>query len=717
MLGRLLTSETWLSRFLIRHSARIRGLAFAATLAVYPVFCALSWLRVLSRRVLGLRPAVVWGPTPILTIAESSALLRRLGYPSTTVVFTVYHIRQDFDVNLQRLIYHPAVGWWLPNALFLWSLLKFDVFQFFYDGGLWSGMKIVPWARRLELPLLRLAGKRVIASAYGADVRTRAANDKWQPYNICQECPEPGKFCICDSARGSANAKHHRDWCNAVLAMGDMHDEVFDSRVDFVYWPIDAARVPYAGARPHAGPVRLVHSPNHRYFKGTRFIEQAAQALRAKGYDVELRLVEGVTNEEARRAYAEADVVVAQCLAGWIGYTEVEAMAAGKPVVSYLRDPRYTAHLPDLPIVSASPSTLEQELERLVADPALREELGRRGRRHVEEHWSYEALAPRFDALHREIWEHNDLGRTLRRNWSEFVRGESRYRVGRPLSGPVLGEWPVHSDPVLNMRRIEAGVYGQPPFDAGGLPRMYHAGRYVDHLGVTALYALSAFHCMLADPKGPAHRDRFLAGARRLRDSLDKDSAGVGRWFYRFEPVDRGTTAPSVSCFSQGLGLSILLRAEQAAPGQGFGEAAACAVRLFRIPVREEGLLWEENGDVFLEEYPEDPPPHVLNGFITGLFGLHEHHRATGEAWTAELFARCASTLRRALRRYESRRGLRYDLAADEVMSADYIHFVVQQLRALHAMTGERVYLLFAWRWRAFLYATKLWGLRRAASA
>ena len=70
--------------------------------------------------------------------------------------------------------------------------------------------------------------------------------------------------------------------------------------------------------------------------------------------------------------------------------------------------------------MSASPDTLETTLEALVSDPAWRQELGRRGREYVEREWSYEALAPRYDALHQEVWKHNRLGRTLWAKWTDY---------------------------------------------------------------------------------------------------------------------------------------------------------------------------------------------------------------------------------------------------------------------------------------------------------
>jgi hypothetical protein len=489
--------------------------------------------------------------------------------------------------------------------------------------------------------------------------------------------------------------------------MGDMHDFVFDSRVDFVYWPIDTEAVKYVGATAKPGPVRIVHSPNHPHFKGTRFIRAAVEELQKKGYDLELVVVQGVSNVEAKRRYAEADIVIAQCLAGWIGYTEVEGMAMGKPVMTYLRSPKYLAHAPGAPLVSASPDTLVQELEKLVSDAALREEVGRRSREYVERYWSYDAVAPKFAALHQEVWKHNHLFRTLWRKWRDFFRGESRYRVGKRLYGSRLGEWPVYSDPNLNMRRIEQGIYGQPPFNGHGLPRVFYNGDYVEHPGAISLFALNAFQILLRHPDDRVQKERFSSAARWLAEKLVVDERGVGRWFYNFKAVGRNMPVPWVSCFSQGVALSIVLRAEQLFAGQGFLDSARKAVGLFRVPVDEGGVLLRKEGLTFLEEYPEDPPSHVLNGFMTAVFGLHEYWRVTGEAWVESLIAECVNTLRQILPRYETGEGIRYDLLTVNTVNADYYYFQVQQLRALWKITGDPCFEEWAKRWRKNMFHLK----------
>ncbi len=705
----ILEQETIVHRLLVRRMMFLKRVVFLSTVLVFPTFLMFSWIRLGVRLLFGLKPTVLWAPTPILTIVDSSEVLRRQGYSSTTLVFTSYFITDRFDINLKSLIQNPAVGYWLPNVLFLWSLLKFDIYHFFYDGGLWSGMKIVPEAKWLELPFLRLAGKRIIASAYGADVRTKFENERWQPVNICQECPEPGKFCVCNVGTGTLNIKYYRDWCNVLLATGDMHDFVFGSRKDINYWPIDVNQVEFVGIVPHDGPVRLAHSPNHREFKGTRHIEAAIAALQAKGYDVQLDIVEKVSNAEAKRRYAAADVVVAQCLVGW-GYTEIEAMAAGKPVVTYLRDPKSVSHMPGCPMVSAHPETLQQQLEKLITQPVLREELGRRGREYVEKYWSYEALGPRYDQLHQAVWRDNRLWKTLKDKWLDFFRGETRYRVGNRLFGKKLEEWAIHSDCFLNTRRIDSGCYGQPPYDEHGLPRMFYNGRYVEHPGVLALTAMNAYHCSLAEPDNEQHTQRFLKYAGSLKDRLQIDENGVGRWYYPFETIGRPgkMQLPWVSCFSQATALSMLLRADQIQPGEGFGESAVAAARLYQVSLEDEGIQCLDEGLTFLEEYPEDPPSHVLNGFITAVLSLHEYWRVHQEEWARSLLDRCIQTLTQVISRYETPQGLRYDLRLEGVVSPDYYYFIVQQLWALHQISGQRVFKKYAHRWTRAMHRQKL---------
>jgi glycosyltransferase involved in cell wall biosynthesis len=84
----------------------------------------------------------------------------------------------------------------------------------------------------------------------------------------------------------------------------------------------------------------------------------------------------------------------------------IEGMALGKPVICFLND-RFKPHHPEwdeCPIVSADPDGLEGALRRLVGDPALRHELGRRGPDYVRAYHSLESVGADMDAIYRRVW-------------------------------------------------------------------------------------------------------------------------------------------------------------------------------------------------------------------------------------------------------------------------------------------------------------------------
>jgi hypothetical protein len=654
----------------------------------YPFCFILSWLRIGIKKLLGMKPSVVWGPLPILSIIESSKLLNSLGYTSKTVVYCTYYITKDFDYDLSPHFKNLTAATLKVQVIFLWTLCRFDIFHHFYDGGFWSAMKMVPQAKWLELPLMRLAGKRVVVSAYGADVRLKEANEKWQPWNICRECPEPGRHCICTNDK-KAWLDHWVAWSNKALAMGDMGDFVFRADRDFIYWPIDVKKIDYVGVQHHQGPVIVAHSPNHKHFKGTRFLEDAVRSLRNKGLDVNLDIIQGVSNQEARRRYAAADIVFAQCLAGWTGFTEIEAMAAGKPVMTFIRSPQYIETIPGWPCVNADAEHVEKELERLILDPDLRIELGQKGREYIEKYWSFEALASKYDNFHQSIWKNNSLLKTLRQRRRVFT-SRDHFEAAPTPNTQKLNKWPVSVlTPFDDLQSIKRGIYGQPPFAHNDMPRFRYNGTYVEHPGVVALTALTSFSCMKLEPDSAEHMLRFKNCVTWLRDNLRPKNQDTAAWEYNFACLGRETSVPWVSCFTQGFGLSMLLRAAQLFPEDTFWDAASRAANFFQVPMAEGGFLFQDGEKIWLEEYPEQPTSHVLNGWVSALLSLNEYYRVTGVKWAGELFDSSVATLIDEIPKYTVANGIRYCLRYETVVNEDYFGFQIAQMEAMHKVTSN----------------------------
>jgi glycosyltransferase involved in cell wall biosynthesis len=192
--------------------------------------------------------------------------------------------------------------------------------------------------------------------------------------------------------------------------IGDMFGYTSGSRDDTYFWPIDLAadsgeryRTDFSSPR-RSGPLRVVHASNHRRFKGTSYLIQAVEGLKADGVQIELILVEGVPNQEALMIYRSADIIFDQCVMGNYGYFALEAMALGKPVMCFVRKPdEYLLYPEECPIINTHVDTLKDDLFRLVERHSELSEIGRRGRTYIEKHFSLEAFACRLERTYREL--------------------------------------------------------------------------------------------------------------------------------------------------------------------------------------------------------------------------------------------------------------------------------------------------------------------------
>ncbi|MEP6811493.1 MAG: hypothetical protein ABI990_00745 [Actinomycetota bacterium] len=150
------------------------------------------------------------------------------------------------------------------------------------------------------------------------------------------------------------------------------------------------------GARPV-----VLHAPSVRELKGTSTIAAAAEAL-SRRIPLEFRLLERGAHTEVLAEIGRADVVVDQVDAPSIGVVALEAMRAGKPVLSELDEHALAPYQRDLPAVHATAATLERELEALLRDPDRRHRLAKEGERYVERH-APEAVARATLDVYRHV--------------------------------------------------------------------------------------------------------------------------------------------------------------------------------------------------------------------------------------------------------------------------------------------------------------------------
>jgi glycosyltransferase involved in cell wall biosynthesis len=288
--------------------------------------------------------------------------LRRRGVDARLVVFERYKLHPEADESLELSggFAHRQARQWAALARLL---PRTDVFHFHF------GLTLVP--QSLQFPILRAARKKSVMHYLGSDIRGKT--------------PEQ-------------------------LAYGKKADAQIVGSYDAIRWVPEAEVIPPGIDLGRIEPTPLfdrtrpliVHAPSSRRRKGSEHVIAAVEGL-----DAELELVEGLHHDEAFERYRAADIVVDQLNAGWYGLFAIEAMALGKPVVTFLHDEavRRTekAFGTRVPIVSATAETLREALRPLVADAARRRELGAASRAYVERVHDVETVTNRLLALYARL--------------------------------------------------------------------------------------------------------------------------------------------------------------------------------------------------------------------------------------------------------------------------------------------------------------------------
>lgn len=163
----------------------------------------------------------------------------------------------------------------------------------------------------------------------------------------------------------------------------------------------------------------VVHAPSHREAKGTEVIVQMVEHLKNDGVDFDFRLVEGIPNNEARRIYEQADLLIDQLYAGWYGGLSVELMALGRPVISYIRESDLK-FIPEkmrweLPVINATAETLYDVLKHWLKDRRGLMEAGIRSRSYVENWHNPLVIAAQTKKDYVEVLSKKPVYRLLQR--------------------------------------------------------------------------------------------------------------------------------------------------------------------------------------------------------------------------------------------------------------------------------------------------------------
>jgi heparosan-N-sulfate-glucuronate 5-epimerase len=191
--------------------------------------------------------------------------------------------------------------------------------------------------------------------------------------------------------------------------------------------------------------------------------------------------------------------------------------------------------------------------------------------------------------------------------------------------------------------------------------------------------------------------------ATQLRADGDAHDGG---WQHTFPFSHRAELrVPWLSAMAQGQAASLLVRLYVETGREAYADTAQRAIRPFGRTVQEGGVVSRVDGGLFPEEYPTVPASHVLNGAVFALWGVRDVAATFGEAETEALHREMLDGFTSVVALFDLGTWSRYDLYPEppvNVASSFYHHLHVSQLRALHDLYGEPLFLQLADRFTAY---------------
>lgn len=262
---------------------------------------------------------------------------------------------------------------------------NYDIFHFHFSTSLSPD--------NTDLPLLLGAGKKVFMHHWGSDVRLYSKAVRLSKYvKVKYKDEDAIKLKL-------ENLSKYIDTC--IVGDYELYEYVKDyyNKIYVVPVAMDLDELKPAEEISNTRPL-VVHAPTSKFIKGTEYIVKAVDELKLK-YDFDFKLVANMTNECAKDIYRQADIIIDQLLVGCYGVFAIESMALGKPVITYISEFMQDKYPKDLPIFSANPDNIREQLEILLKDKSLRKELGLKGRIYAEKYHDVNKVCQRLMDIYK----------------------------------------------------------------------------------------------------------------------------------------------------------------------------------------------------------------------------------------------------------------------------------------------------------------------------
>ncbi len=318
-------------------------------------------------------------------------------------VVTADPYKRQIDIELLHggSILSKVVKHTWNNLRKLYWFFTFNTFHFYFGKTLFKN--------QIDLPFYKMFGKKVVMHYLGNDVEQyQWSIDNYKVTNMASMMSaEAGKVHDEKVKKRLAYESRYIDY--KIVCAPQYSPFVPEAKVTPL--AVDLSRLNFCKMPilKDNEPLRVLHAATSRKKKGTIYLIDAVKQLKKEGYNIELDLCEGISHDELIERYKKCHVTVVALLGGWYGTAAIEAMAIGRPIISFIR-PSFFKYVDikeeSIPIINANKDTIYNALKTVLSyTNSDLKHLSEKTYNFVHQYHDPKAITGQVVEIYKQIWK------------------------------------------------------------------------------------------------------------------------------------------------------------------------------------------------------------------------------------------------------------------------------------------------------------------------
>lgn len=346
-----------------------------------------------------------YNPSEFVSISDYENILGKLTYSLTKTRYKILHRKKHKENILKKTIQNIYLLWIhilieiISFLVLIYSIFKYDTFIFSFASS------IVPYPYLIDLPILKLFGKRIISCVFhGSEARPRYIS----MYGIDHNNPTKKDLKSIYNTVKIQKKKLGKIEKYSDVVVGAYYTSHFLKKkfVNFYYIGIIPPTINQKLEEHSESKEKIIilHAPSKPEIKGTEKIKQAIHNLKQKYSNIEYLELTGKTNREVIEAIKKCDFIVDQLYSDTpLGGLATEGATYKKPSIvgGYIWEDSKKIHPQELFSISylCHPSEIENAIEEFIKNTELRQKIAEQAYNFISQNWNPEIIASRFIKL------------------------------------------------------------------------------------------------------------------------------------------------------------------------------------------------------------------------------------------------------------------------------------------------------------------------------